>query len=256
MPKDKNKKWSYKPSDTVRKHIAKWEGADFAKQNEMFGGDAIAAKAAEFSNIMQAVGASLTSKELDGLFSTYYNLRPVTFKNKILPAVQQYANDLNVDPLRDLLTNRYTWTAKQYQNGIRNRAAADVALMGFPGTPTIKAPLNVEGNRKTIVQDWSTMNTPMIKQPVSNPTPQVPLDNEAYTFGQDINVKPPTYDGGQLENIDVYPEKPSKSPFGISLSLPKLSEFLQMNSPYEYMKNKIANILGIDKLLPPQYNVL
>jgi len=74
------KKWQYVPGKNVRSHIAKWEAEDFAGQNAKFGGDAVGAKAKELSDLLgEDIGRRLTTKELDGLLATYYNLSPDSF---------------------------------------------------------------------------------------------------------------------------------------------------------------------------------
>lgn len=143
LPKYAGGKWSYTPSKKVRNHIAKWEGSDFARQNELFGGDAISAKAKEFTNTMGAIGANLTQDELDGLFSTFYNVAPRTYEREFLPAVTNYANNKTGETqaaMDTALRNRYMLSKKIHQNGIKRRAAADVDLMGL----SLQQPMQTE----------------------------------------------------------------------------------------------------------------
>lgn len=123
---------SYIPSNNVRKHIAEWEYTDFEKQNKNFGGDAIGAKSKEFHNIMKNNYKGFTQQDLDGLFSTYYNLRPVTYKKMIMPYVKNYNEKQDVvsyKDLQDVLLNRYNLSEDIYKNGIKRRAKSDVELM-------------------------------------------------------------------------------------------------------------------------------
>jgi hypothetical protein len=75
----------------------------------------VGAKAIEFANaIGEDIGRRLTSNELDGIFSTFYNLSPKTFNEKILPSIKKYAMDPNVlnrNELVDTMSNRYTLAA-------------------------------------------------------------------------------------------------------------------------------------------------
>ena len=133
MTNIKPKKWRYKASKKARQHISKWEGTDFEKQNKQFGGDAIAAKEKEFSILMGDRGKYFTQDELDGMFSTYYNLKPSTFNDRFMGLIDNYVNDTSNDNLNMLkysMLSRYNLSKKEHKRGIRNRAAADVALMG------------------------------------------------------------------------------------------------------------------------------
>lgn len=132
MQKDPIPAMIYKPSDNIIQHIKQFEGADMKKQNEQFGGDAIASKAVEFSKIMWGLTDKLTQGQLDGLFGTYYNISPNTFKKKILSLAVVAANnptEENNKALYDCIANRYTWAAKQYQNGIKRRCTAEANMM-------------------------------------------------------------------------------------------------------------------------------
>lgn len=122
----------YTPSDKIKSHIAKWEYTDFDKQNKDFNGDAIGAKAQEFNKIMRGYYGGYNQGSLDGLFSTYYNLKPKTFKNHIMPLVKKYSLDRDKqswDALQNTLRNRYKLSNKEHQNGIKRRAKADTDLM-------------------------------------------------------------------------------------------------------------------------------
>lgn len=155
MTNIKPKKWRYKASKKIREFIARKEGSDFAEQNKQFGGDAIGAKETEFTNIIGDRGKYFTQGELDALFSTYYNSRVDTFRNRFLPLMDRYARDNseeNLNLLKNSILSRYELSARKYKNGIRKRAAEEVAMMGdssyrlpdsrtviFPKTQTVQA---------------------------------------------------------------------------------------------------------------------
>lgn len=123
---------SFIPSDNVRRHIAEWEGSDFDKQNEYFKGDAIGVKSKEFHDIMKNNYDGLTQQDLDGLFSTFYNISPRIYRKKIMPYVKNYTEQQNSDSynnLQNALINRYSFAPEKYKNGIKRRAKADVQLM-------------------------------------------------------------------------------------------------------------------------------
>lgn len=127
----KPKRRGYVPSRNVRNHIYKWEASDIKAQNKKFGGDAIKAKAAEFNAMLGDYATRIGQDTADALFSTYYNISPNTFKERILPSVIDYAKNStkeNYNKVHDIMVNRYTWTDKKYQRGIKRRAAADAAL--------------------------------------------------------------------------------------------------------------------------------
>lgn len=243
MPKERKLKrpWRYTPSASVRKHIAKWEGSDFDLQNKQFGGDAITAKAQEFSNMMKDLGLHLTSKELDGLFSTFYNLRPSTFKDRIMPHVQKYAmetNEANAMALQDVLQNRYTWAEKQYQKGIRNRAAADVSLMGFP----LHRRPNLEGSTNFPI-DWTLVDNPQLSTPILPKENPVPLENKPYQF-QQVAVQMPKKDVyNAFDQAAVAYGNEPESPFRLRLRMPTLNDLMAMDSPDEQLKRQIKEML-------------
>lgn len=127
----KPKRRGYVPSRNVRNHIYTWEASDIKAQNKKFGGDAIKAKAAEFNAMLGDYATRIGQDTADALFSTYYNISPNTFKERILPSVIDYAKNStkeNYNKVHDIMVNRYTWADKKYQRGIKRRAAADAAL--------------------------------------------------------------------------------------------------------------------------------
>lgn len=127
----KPKRRGYVPSRNVRNHIYKWEASDIKAQNKKFGGDAIKAKAAEFNAMLGDYATRIGQDTADALFSTYYNISPNIFKERILPSVIDYAKNStkeNYNKVHDIMVNRYTWADKKYQRGIKRRAAADAAL--------------------------------------------------------------------------------------------------------------------------------
>ena len=176
----KPKKWRYKPSQKVRKHISYWEGSDFAKQNKQFGGDAISAKATEFSNMLGDRGKYFTQNELDGMFSTFYNLSPNTFNTQFMSLINNYVNDTspqNLEALQDTMRNRWVLSKKTHQKGIRNRANADVDLMG--GTQGYMLP---DSKRMIFpLQKWKDAEQPEFK-------PQPVIKQPSYTYPQIASV--------------------------------------------------------------------
>lgn len=166
----KPKRWKYKPSKKLREHIAYWEGSDFAKQNKQFGGDAIAAKAIEFSNMLGDRGKYFSQNELDGMFSTFYNLAPKTFDTQFMSLINNYVNDTdprNLEAIESAIHNRWMLSRKIHQNGIRNRANADVDLMTggtgrfLPDSKKVIFPLQ----RQKSVEQPEIKQQAIIKQP-------------------------------------------------------------------------------------------
>ena len=70
-----------KPSAKIRRYIAIHEGEDFRGQNLKFKGDAVGAKYNELIRLYPKID-SLPEGERDALLSTYYNIKPSTFRNK------------------------------------------------------------------------------------------------------------------------------------------------------------------------------
>lgn len=228
MKRIKPKSWQYKPSKKVRNHISHWEGSDFEKQNQQFGGDAVAAKGIEFSRMMGDRGKYFTQDELDGMFSTFYNLSPDTFKKVILPQVDKYVGDTNPDNLQaiqDTMRNRWTLAKKVHQNGIRNRANADADLMGsttkgytLPDSRTVIFPL----------QKWEDTKQPefqpqpVIKPVVSQNTAPAPTTvvTDAPIVADNKQDVWDTFDKGAT----VYGSKPLLPP--LSKLMPSLDEMI------------------------------
>jgi hypothetical protein len=66
---------------------------------------------------MKPIGANLTQDELDGLFSTFYNVAPRTYEREFLPAVTNYANNKTWETqaaMDTALRNRYMLSKKIY----------------------------------------------------------------------------------------------------------------------------------------------
>lgn len=119
-----------KPSTKIRQHIARYEGKDFKGQNLKFGGDSVGAKYDELIKLYPKI-ASLPEGERDALLSTYYNIKPSTFKNKFGKLLQNHINNRTVesfDQLYGAIKQRYQLSKKEHVNGIRNRAYGDVQL--------------------------------------------------------------------------------------------------------------------------------
>lgn len=123
---------SFIPSDNVRKHIAKWESSDFDDQNKKFGGDAVGAKGVEFHEIMKNYYKGFTQQDLDGMFSTFYNMSPYTYRRKMLPFVMEYNSKQDSESYQNIknwMLNRYKLSKPEHKKGIKRRAKADVDLM-------------------------------------------------------------------------------------------------------------------------------
>lgn len=267
--KQTKKKWKYTPSDTVRSHIAKWEDSDFAEQNKQFGGDAVGAKAIEFANaIGEDIGRRLTSKELDGIFSTFYNLSPKTFNEKILPSIKKYAMDPNVlnrNELVDTMSNRYTLAAQKYQKGIKRRAAADTALTGLTRVePQILEYKTKDGN-KVMKFDYDQQFQP---QPMPKPIPetqyplsgsQAPESLSSWNAAQSPSTAPTipsiqklnnerqkaVQGAFQLPEVTVYGQRrmPTLLP-----KMPSLNDALMAYSPQNQMNRAMSEMMGLDDL--------
>lgn len=230
----KQKKWRYKPSQKLRKHIEQWEGSDFAKQNKQFGGDAIAAKAIEFSNIMGNRGKYFTQNELDGMFSTYYNLAPDTFNQRFMSLIDNYVNDTspqNLQALKDSMADRWVLAKNIHKRGIRNRAASDVSLMGdgdygLPDSRTALFPL-----QKSIKQSQPEVH---IAQPdaLVVDKPILPIKQPAQTAYSAPN---------QQEVYDIFND--AAVAYGNESMLPSINDLLK-----EGKTKYFANILGMPSL--------
>ena len=262
------KKWKYTPSDTVRSHIAKWEDSDFAEQNKQFGGDAVGAKAIEFANaIGEDIGRRLTSKELDGIFSTFYNLSPKTFNEKILPSIKKYAMDPNVlnrNELVDTMSNRYTLAAQKYQKGIKRRAAADTALTGLTRVePQILEYKTKDGN-KVIKFDYGQQFQP---QPIPKPIPetqyplsgsQAPESLSSWNAAQSPSATPTIPSIQKLNNerqkaVQGTFQLPEVTVLGnrrtsLLPKMPSLNDALMAYSPQNQMNRALSESLGLNDL--------
>ena len=266
--KQTKKKWKYTPSDTVRSHIAKWEDSDFAEQNKQFGGDAVGAKAIEFANaIGEDIGRRLTSKELDGIFSTFYNLSPKTFNEKILPSIKKYAMDPNVlnrNELVDTMSNRYTLAAQKYQKGIKRRAAADTALTGLTRVePQILEYKTKDGN-KVMKFDYGQQFQP---QPIPKPIPetqyplsgsQAPESLSSWNAAQSPSATPTIPSIQKLNNerqnaVQGAFQLPEVTVLGnrrtsLLPKMPSLNDALMAYSPQNQMNRAMSEMMGLDDL--------
>lgn len=266
--KQAKKKWKYTPSDTVRSHIAKWEDSDFAEQNKQFGGDAVGAKAIEFANaIGEDIGRRLTSNELDGIFSTFYNLSPKTFNEKILPSIKKYAMDPNVlnrNELVDTMSNRYTLAAQKYQKGIKRRAAADTALTGLTRVePQILEYKTKDGN-KVMKFDYGQQFQP---QPIPKPIPetqyplsgsQAPESLSSWNAAQSPSATPTIPSIQKLNNerqkaVQGAFQLPEVTVLGnrrtsLLPKMPSLNDALMAYSPQNQMNRAMSEMMGLDDL--------
>lgn len=266
--KQTKKKWKYTPSDTVRSHIAKWEDSDFAEQNKQFGGDAVGAKAIEFANaIGEDIGRRLTSNELDGIFSTFYNLSPKTFNEKILPSIKKYAMDPNVlnrNELVDTMSNRYTLAAQKYQKGIKRRAAADTALTGLTRVePQILEYKTKDGN-KVMKFDYGQQFQP---QPIPKPIPetqyplngsQAPESLSSWNAAQSPSTTPTIPSIQKLNNerqkaVQGAFQLPEVTVLGnrrtsLLPKMPSLNDALMAYSPQNQMNRAMSEMMGLDDL--------
>ena len=230
----KQKKWRYKPSQKLRKHIERWEGSDFAKQNKQFGGDAIAAKAIEFSNIMGDRGKYFTQNELDGMFSTYYNLAPDTFNQRFMSLIDNYVNDTspqNLQALKDSIADRWVLAKNIHKRGIRNRAASDVSLMGdgnyvLPDSRTVLFPL-----QKSIKQSQPEVHIAQPDAPVVD-KPILPIKQPTQAAYSAPN---------QQEVYDIFND--AAVAYGNESMLPSVNDLLK-----EGKTKYFANILGMSSL--------
>ena len=262
------KKWQYVPGKNVRSHIAKWEAEDFAGQNAKFGGDAVGAKAKELQNLLgQDIGKRLTTKELDGLLATYYNLSPDSFKRVILPVVKEYAMDptvQNSNKLYDTMMNRYKIAPAKYQKGIKRRAAADTGLMGIQRSEPIMLEQTADGGKILTVDPsvyglenhgfestWKPVQPIKTDYNLNNPTPQ---SISSWSGADSPNATPRLKDfqevrqGDLNRGVDVYGDP--VSPFSLRLRLPSLTSLLQLNSLEEQAKQYFADALGISDIMP------
>ena len=260
------KKWQYVPGKNVRSHIAKWEAEDFVGQNAKFGGDAVGAKAKELQNLLgEDIGKRLTTKELDGLLATYYNLSPDSFKRVILPAVKEYAMDptvQNSNKLYDTMMNRYKIAPAKYQKGIKRRAAADTGLMGIQRSEPIMLEQTADGGKILTVDPsvyglqnhgfestWKPVQPIKTDYNLNNPTPQ---SISSWSGADAPNATPRLKDFQEVRQedlnrgINVYGDP--VSPFSLRLRLPSLTSLLQLNSPEEQAKQYFADVLGISDM--------
>lgn len=262
------KKWQYVPGKNVRSHIAKWEAEDFAGQNAKFGGDAVGVKAKELQNLLgEDIGKRLTTKELDGLLATYYNLSPDSFKKVILPAVKEYAMDptiQNSNKLYDTMINRYKIAPAEYQKGIKRRAAADTDLMGIQRFEPLMLEQTADGGKILTVNpsvygldntgfqsEWKPEQPVKTIYPLNN---AIPESISSWSGADAPNATPRLKDFQEVRQedlnrgIDVNGDP--VSPFSLRLRLPSLTSLLQLNSPEEQAKQHFADALGISDMVP------
>lgn len=119
-----------KPSAKIRRYIATHEGKDFRGQNLKFKGDAVGAKYNELIRLYPKID-SLPEGERDALLSTYYNIKPSTFRNKFGRLLQNHINDRTIesfDRLYGAIKQRYNLSKKEHVDGIKKRAYDDVQL--------------------------------------------------------------------------------------------------------------------------------
>lgn len=117
-----------KPSVKIRRYIATHEGKDFRGQNLKFKGDAVGAKYNELIRLYPKID-SLPEGERDALLSTYYNIKPSTFRNKFGRLLQNHINDRTIesfDRLYGAIKQRYNLSKKEHVDGIKKRAYDDV----------------------------------------------------------------------------------------------------------------------------------
>lgn len=243
-PEDKQikpRRWKYKPSGKVRKHISHWEGPDFEKQNQQFGGDAIGAKGIEFSRMMGDRGKYFTQDELDGMFSTFYNLSPDTFQKVIMPQIDRYVEDTSPDNLKaiqDTMRNRWTLAKRVHQNGIRNRANADVNLMGnvqgfqLPDSNTVIFPLQKWEDTKQPEFQPQFIAEPKLQNIEPAPAPVITNAPVAVNNKQDVWD---TFDRGAT----AYGSRPLLPP--LRKLMPSLNEMMA-DSQEQYVRD----ILGME----------
>lgn len=262
------KKWEYIPGKNVRSHISKWEAEDFAGQNAKFGGDAVGAKAKELIGILgEDIGKRLTTKELDGLLATYYNLSPDSFKKVILPAVKEYAMDptiQNSNKLYDTMMNRYKIAPAKYQKGIKRRAAADTGLMGIQRSEPLMLEQTADGGKILTVDPsvygldnsgfqstWKPEPPVKTVYPLNNTTPE---SISSWSGADAPNATPRFKDFQEVRQedlnrgVDVYGDP--VSPFSLRLRLPSLTSLLQLNSSEEQAEQYFADALGISDIMP------
>ena len=262
------KKWGYIPGKNVRNHISKWEAEDFAEQNAKFGGDAVGAKAKELIGILgEDIGKRLTTKELDGLLATYYNLSPDSFKKVILPAVKEYAMDptiQNSNKLYDTMMNRYKIAPVKYQKGIKRRAAADTGLMGIQKSEPLVFEQTTDGG-KILTVDPSVygLDNPKFQSTWKQESPvktTYPLNNTApesissWSGADAPNATPRLKGFSEVRQedlnrgVNVFGDP--LSPFSLRLSLPKLTDLLQLNTPQKQADRYFADVLGVSDIQP------
>lgn len=262
------KKWQYVPGKNVRSHIAKWEAEDFAGQNAKFGGDAVGVKAKELQNLLgEDIGKRLTTKELDGLLATYYNLSPDSFKRVILPAVKEYAMDptvQNSNKLYDAMINRYKIAPAKYQKGIKRRAVADTGLMGIQRSEPMMLEQTADGGKILTVDPsvyglekpsfestWKPAQTIKTDYNLNNPTPP---SISSWSGADAPNATPRLKDFQEVrqeqlnKGVDVYGDP--LSPFSLRLSLPNLTNLLQLNTPQRQAEQYFADALGLSDIQP------
>lgn len=123
-------KGGYKPSDSIKKQIANWEGASM-KTNRSF-----EAEAKDFNNVIPSeVRSRLSGHQLDALYSYGYNVGMGNLKKRVVPILTDYVNGeaTKEDVQRSMwasrdnelkgLTRRRNWEREMFGGNYRSQYA-------------------------------------------------------------------------------------------------------------------------------------
>lgn len=196
----------YKPSNSIKKRISKWEGASM-KTNRPFDVEAEA-----FNRYLPKEALSkLSQSQLDGLFSYSYNVGSGNFNKRTVPTLKKYLQGKAT--IADVQKSMYAAGDKKYK-GLYNRRQAERAMFGGVNT----APVSYNPT--------PVINTPDIPYSV-NPS----LNLTAYT---PTTYTPTTYIDDTPSYTSVGPEYVESTP---TLGLQQLYDYGFFDIPQHQTSN-------------------
>lgn len=164
-----NTQGSYRPSDSIKKRIATWEGSSM-KTNRSFEDEA-----RDFNSVVPAeVRNKLSQQQKDALYSYGYNVGMGRLKERVLPVLTAYTE--GKASREDV--QRAMWASRDNElRGLTTRRNAERELFGgnyrtkFTGTG--KLGINLDPSDYTISQDFfdnfnSQIQLPQMQMPTDN----------------------------------------------------------------------------------------
>ena len=182
---NKYKDGGYKPSSSIRKRIANWEGSSM-KTNRSF-----EAEARDFNaSLPKGATNKLTQEQLDGLYSYSYNVGAGNFRKRVNPVLARYlAGQATIQDVQ-----RSMWASKDSQlRGLAKRRNAERAMLGSY-TPMDFGPLS---DTTTMIINHYLPKTEPIEIPqlqfydMSDAPKPIELEPSTYYSSSDIDFSDP-----------------------------------------------------------------